>query len=279
MQISKGHSKNLFIVAISSDIGIALASSRLEKGWNVYGTYRKMSRDVEKLVELGAKVVELDLLNEGFNDQLTKFSGLAKKWDELIIASGTLSPVEWFEQSDPISWNTALEVNFLKPIEIIRTMLPKRGQRPLVLCFSGSGSNGIAPCLSAYTVGKIGLIKTMELLDSEIDDTRFCIVGPGWVKTKIHEQAMVRGRTPDTIYQKTKDRHKKDQFVPMADVIACVDWISSMEKSVIGGRNISVAFDNWRAPEFKNFLSGNPNAGKIRRYQNEELNQITEAGS
>jgi NAD(P)-dependent dehydrogenase (short-subunit alcohol dehydrogenase family) len=61
---------------------------------------------------------------------------------------------------------------------------------PSVVFFSGAGTNGPAPSYSAYCASKILLIKMCELLDSETPDASFFIIGPGMVRTKIHEQTL-----------------------------------------------------------------------------------------
>ena len=43
----------------------------------------------------------------------------------------------------------------------------------------------------------------VELLDAEIIDTTFSILGPGWVKTKIHDSTLKAGNAAGKNYEKT----------------------------------------------------------------------------
>jgi hypothetical protein len=94
----------------------------------------------------------------------------------------------------------------------------------------------------------------VELLDSEILDSRFSIVGPGWVKTKIHNETLsIEDKTLD-FYTETEKRLKENYFVPMVSVIDCLNWIAQQPKEVVSGRNISVAYDGWKSIEFNKIL-------------------------
>ena len=47
-----------------------------------------------------------------------------------------------------------------------------------VIFFAGGGTNSATPAYSAQTLGKIALIKAVELLNDEIEDVKFFILGP-----------------------------------------------------------------------------------------------------
>ena len=78
--------KKIFILSISSDIGYELAIDWINKGHNVYGTFKNFSDKCKILKNKGAKIYKLDLKK---NKNVTNFfSRKIPKWDWLIIATG-----------------------------------------------------------------------------------------------------------------------------------------------------------------------------------------------
>jgi NAD(P)-dependent dehydrogenase (short-subunit alcohol dehydrogenase family) len=164
-------------------------------------------------------------------------------------------------------------VNFINQVRIVQGLLPfaRRGSslEPLVIFFAGGGSNSAPVGFSAYTTAKIALTKMTELLDAECPDVRFCIIGPGWVNTKIHEETLSNSATPDEVKQETIRRLASNDFVSMESVLEAVLWALAAPKVVVGGRNISVDRDPFRQQDFAIGLSRDPGLLKLRRSGND----------
>jgi NAD(P)-dependent dehydrogenase (short-subunit alcohol dehydrogenase family) len=118
-------------------------------------------------------------------------------------------------------------------------------------------------------VSKIALTKMTELLDAEIPDTRFVIVGPGWVKTKIHTETLNAGTRAGANYHTTLQRLAHDEFVDMQRVVACCNWVVDAPHAVVGGRNFSVEHDAWGQPALHEALKRDSNLYKLRRSGND----------
>lgn len=265
--------KTTIIFSISSDIGYALAIRRIEAGWIVIGTYRQYSNRLNCLKENGAILLEADFKSRNSLQSACKLiMSTLDSWDEMVMAPGLLEPIAPFEFTDFNEWAISLDVNFVNQAFALRLLLEKREVNALVLFFSGSGTNGTADLFSAYTVSKIAIIKFAELLDSEISDTKFVVIGPGWVKSKIHNQTINSDYTDTKAVLETRRRLEKDQFTPMDSVLNCIDWVGSQKKEIISGRNISVTFDIWRDEAILEILLKNSDTGKLRRNGNSELN-------
>ena len=241
------------IISVSSDIGSAMARRWKDRGWNVFGTYRTPSPEVDQLRHLGIRIFHCDLLDIQSVDSL---QSICLDWDVLVICPGTLDPVDSFVDCCFDEWEKSLTVNFTRQMRILHTMLPLRrsgsGFDNCVLFFAGGGVNSAPINSSAYTASKIALMKMCELLDAEIPDTRFAIVGPGWVDTKIH-----------------KIRPRDINLTPMDKVLDCCDWVIDSPREVVGGRNFSVAFDNWGTRQLAEMLIEYPDMYKLRRCGND----------
>ncbi len=265
--------KKAVLLSVSSDIGTALALHWLSLGWEIYGTYRTISSSVERLQQNPrAHLFSCDLLDPSSITKAGKeISEQVGLWDILVLGAGTLDPVGPFEETDFKAWEKGIQANFLKPLEFLHTLLPFRGSSPTVLFFAGGGTNNAVKNYSSYTLSKIALIKMVELLDAEMPDTRFVIVGPGFVKTKIHEQTLQAGEKAGDSLERLQQKMRDEQFIPMEKVVTCCHWLATTACRGVNGRNISVAFDPWESPELQEALQIDPDMYKLRRHKNSFL--------
>lgn len=265
-------SRTAIIISASSDIGLALCKSWRNQGWNVAGTFRTQTPAVVELQTIhGVHLFHCDLLNaDSLHSSLSAIEKIYPSWDVLVFAPGFMEPIGHFHEVEFSAWEKGVSVNFTKPLEILHKLLPKRSQNhPTVLFFAGGGTNGAVVRYSSYTISKIALTKMCELLDAEIPDTRFVIVGPGWVKTKIHESTLRAKDAAGANFQKTLEKIEKEEWVPMEDVVASCTYFATTSCDEISGRNFSTAFDQWGTAELEDALKNNRDMYKLRRHGNE----------
>ncbi len=264
----------VIIVSATSGIGEELCKSWAKKGWKVFGTYRSHSSAVATLEhEYGITLVPCDLASiSSVQNVCNQLKLICGQWDILVFAAGTLDPIGPFETVDFEEWEQSLQVNFTQQIRILHSLLPvrnKNNHKPSVLFFAGGGTNNAVVNYSSYTISKIALIKMCEFLDAEISDTNFSIVGPGWVKTKMHESTLKAGRDQAGInFDKTKVRLEGTDWVHMDRVIDCCTWIVTTPSNGVKGRNFSVAHDPFGTRELEKALENDPDMYKLRRNKN-----------
>lgn len=236
------------IVGLSSDIGRELALRYTADRWTVWGTYRN-STGLEKL-PAGIKATACDLTaRDSIAAAVAAFRRENIQWDVLVIAAGTEEPIGSFWDCDDDAWERSIEVNALAPLRFVRRLYPMRNQSgaPGVAFFSGAGTNNAAPAYSAYCVSKIMLIKMCELLDAESPDASFFIIGPGIVRTKIHEQTLREPGLSGQNYRKVVDfLQSENPGTSHDDIHACLNWCLNAGKAIVGGRNIALVHDAWR---------------------------------
>lgn len=268
--------KTAIIISISSDIGAALAQHWLAQGWTILGTYRTQSTATDQLTAAGASLIACDTADRNSVEAAcAELRRLCSAWDALVVSTGTTEPIGLFADTNFDEWAQAIEVNFTSQMRLTHRLLPSRRAQdsngPCVIYFAGGGTNNATTNYSAYTVSKIGLIKMCELLDAEIPDVRFAILGPGWVNTKIHNETLRAGALAGANFTRTQQKIEQGDFTQMADVLDCCDWLIASPREEIGGRNFSVAHDAWGTHALSEALLSNRDLYKLRRAGNNLL--------
>jgi len=268
--------KKAIIIGASSDIGVALCKDWAKKSWQLYGTYRTMSEDIINLKSNLMGIFECDLTSKTSVDNVcSELVENVEDWDVLVLAPGLQDPVNLFLDCNIDEWFESIDVNFKNQVRIVYRLLknrnPSLNSSPTVLFFAGGGTNNATLRYSAYTVSKIALIKMVELLAAEILDVKFVIVGPGWVKTKIHNSTLKAGPSAGENYKRTIEQLNSDRCTPMEKVVDCCNDLIAGPKNLLTGRNFSVVFDKWGTEELHSLLSKHPDMYKLRRYGNNFL--------
>jgi NAD(P)-dependent dehydrogenase (short-subunit alcohol dehydrogenase family) len=192
----------------------------------------------------------------------------------LVVAAGTEEPIGSFWDCDENAWDEGVQVNAVAPLRLVRQLYPMRNRSatPAVAFFSGSGTNNAAPAYSAYCASKILLVKMCELLDAESPDTSFFIIGPGIVRTKIHDQTLrALGQSGDNYRRVVDFLSSTNSGTSHDDIYACLQWCVNAGKAVIGGRNLSLVHDAWRGggAALARQLAQDANLYKLRRFGND----------
>lgn len=267
--------KNAVVISLSSDIALALVEEWDRKGWNIVGTYRnkpEVNHELNKKITL----FHCDLCDAKSCDKVSDdILDVMPDWDILIFATGTLVPIGSFLENSMDEWTTSIHVNFVNQIRLTNRLVNglrnKPENVPSVIFFAGGGTNNAVLGYSAYTISKIALIKMCELLDTEIADVKFTIIGPGWVKTKIHNETLAAGESNVTSYANTVERMKNNIWVSMSEVVKFIDWIINQPKAVVGGRNFSVVHDDITNGDFLDKIVSTPSMYKLRRFMNDSF--------
>jgi NAD(P)-dependent dehydrogenase (short-subunit alcohol dehydrogenase family) len=265
--------KKYLIFSISSDFGIALANNWLENGHVVIGTYRNYSERIKELELKGAILFKCDLSSNSEIDKVCINICNNHEWDVLCIAPATLEPVGEFIKISFDEWEKSVNLNFIAQMRIIYNLIPSRKREsingPIIILFAGGGTNSATKYYSAYTISKIAQIKMTELLDAEIPDTRFTIIGPGWVNTKIHDATISAGKkNAGENYQKTLDIINNSNESSLEKVVECCNWVVSSSMEVVSGRNFSLVHDTWGSESLNEKLKKDQNLYKLRRFGN-----------
>lgn len=264
------------IVSASSDIGLELSKHFFLKQFSLVGTFRKASTQLRELEGQFLALIQSDFSDSNSVDGCVQtLKHINFLWDFVILCPGTMEPIGRFESCNIDDWEKSIKINLLSQLRFVHGVLPlkqiKNGFTPKVIFFAGGGTNSAPINYSAYTLAKIALIKAVELLDAEHNDVCFSILGPGWVKTKIHSETLRAGDASGEACRETSRRFESGEFTPISQVADCCDWLLDSSKIVVGGRNFSVVYDPWTKDHLAEVLIENPDMYKLRRYGNDWL--------
>ena len=254
------------IIGLGSDMGRELATRFAAAGWGVKGTHHRTPPGK-------FESTPCDLASAASVAAAGRWLGeRCRGWNLLVVAAGTEEPVAPFWDCDADEWDLGVRINTLSPLRLVRALYPLRERGASVAFFSGSGTNSAAPAYSAYAASKIMLIKMCELLDAESADASFFIIGPGVVRTKIHEQTLKAEARAGANHRRVVEfLRSADPGTSHDDIYSCLRWCMDAGKAAVGGRNISLVHDAWRkeGASLKQWLSGDPSRYKLRRFGNE----------
>lgn len=259
--------KKFIIISANSDIGISLTNHFLKQNIKIIGTYRR-KRFLSK-IEKNKKInfFHLDLSNPISVDFFCKkIKKKFKDWESIIFCNGNLEPVGKFTKINFKNWEKSLYVNCISILKIIYNLTKNNKKKRKLIFFAGGGTNNAVSDYSAYTLSKIFLIKFTELIDFEEKKIKACILGPGWVNTKIHRS---------TINSKKKIKNKilakkilkRDDSKKMIKINHCIEWILN-NIDILSGRNVSLDYDGWGSKKLLDKLKKNNNLYKLRRFGN-----------
>ena len=261
------------IVSASSDIGFELGASWVRAGHEVLGTFRDESAK-SKITSAGMTAVHLNLSNRESRslakDELFKWLK-GQRWEVLVLAAGSMMPISKFRNANFDVWTEAFEVNFLAQVGILQSLLAQAGKSSQVIHFAGAGTNSASENFSSYSVSKIAGIKLFEVLAAEEPGIKFTSLGPGWVKSKIHQETLLAGGNAGNAFHATEQRFRDEDFFPMEKVIEAIDWIVRADSSLVSGRNFSAVNDPLQSDELASLLLEYPDMFKLRRSGNYKL--------
>ena len=198
----------------------------------------------------------------------------AKDWEVLISFVGSQTPFGLINSLDPNEIIKGININLSYQFAAISQLINCRNKNNMskVILFAGGGTNNAPTHYSVYITSKIGLIKFTELLSSEYEKIHATIIGPGWVKTKIHNPTIEEGNyKAQKSYYETMRRFKENDFVEISKVVKCINKVVFCKDNRFAGKNISVLHDDWQSENFLNDSSIEESNYKLRRFSKKNV--------
>lgn len=217
--------KKIFLTGASSGIGKAIAKAATEKGHEVWGTSRDISR-IPSLRRLHC--VQLDLSNPdsidgAFNTALAE----AGNFDVLInnAGSGHFGPAENLSEKEIASQFQILVFGHMQLMRLALRMMQARGEG-LIINVTSLASRLPVPFMAAYNAAKAAMASFTMTIQLELPDSRVHIVDlqPGDICTDFND-AVIKSKLPDQRYEakvaKTWNKVERNmKNAPRPDLVA-----------------------------------------------------------
>jgi NAD(P)-dependent dehydrogenase (short-subunit alcohol dehydrogenase family) len=262
--------KTAVIVGVTADIGRGLAERLMSEGWSIVGIGRSIDCVLELQNSGAVKIYQCAITNnEEVSAMACELRTKRVQWDLLVSSVGTTEPIGRFFDLDFDEWEKSIGVNFLAQMRVLHALWPlRRRERTVdIMLLAGGGTNGAWCNYSAYCVSKIALIKMCELIDDEAPDANAFIIGPGYTRTRIHQETLRAGpAAAGKEYFKVKT-YLEREGTTIEEIYEHMRWCMAQGRSVSGGRNFSTVHDPWRdgGRELANILRDNRDVFRLRR--------------
>ena len=198
--------KKIFITGVRAGIGKAIAKAATEKGHEVWGT----SRDISRLPSLPRlHWVQLDLSNPdsidgAFNTALAE----AGNFDVLInnAGSGHFGPAENLSKNEITSQFQVLVFGQLQLMRLALNAMQMRG-KGLIINVTSLASRLPVPFMAGYNSAKAALAAFTMSIQLELSDSRIRIIDlqPGDICTDFNA-AVTKGEKQDSRYEAKVDK-------------------------------------------------------------------------
>ena len=263
--------KKIVVLGCNSDIGTFLCNKWLDDGYDIVGTYRKTNKNLSALNQKGLKPVKIDFSNVVTAKKAQRFLDLSENWNIFLSCVGDTEPLDLFINTNIEKWFKSFQLNFDNQVRVLHYLLnknlPSSKKSRSILFLAGGAMNSATKYMSAYTISKIALTKFVELAQFENEYDKYTIIGPGWIKTKIHQKTLnVKGNASE-LNKSTEKKLRENYGNSLHELQKMLDWIISSSLSLVGGRNFSLTSDNWKEPSFQKKTEENSELFKLRRYQ------------
>jgi 3-oxoacyl-[acyl-carrier protein] reductase len=200
-------SQRVFITGVSRGLGLVMAAGLLEDGWNVVGTARRRSVDVERLEAKYHNQFQFHPADLGQAEDVESLIEVTRILDgyQAFISNAGVGVDGLLTLQSPEAIREGLEVNLMAPILLARAAVKGMLERGGVLVFIASiaartGFSG----LSTYAAAKAGLVGFSRSLAREYGSRNIrsnCIL-PGFLETEMTggldegRRGQLRRRTP-----------------------------------------------------------------------------------
>jgi NAD(P)-dependent dehydrogenase (short-subunit alcohol dehydrogenase family) len=260
----------VFISSITSDIGLHCARRYASDGWDVYGTFRS-TKLLDRLDFVPRERLWFADLNNiaSINESSLSFGRSGARWTTFMSCAAQPGPLTSFFGTDFQDWSQSIHVNAIEQLRALHSLHPFRAEGEIhAVFFAGPATNNAVRNFSALALSKIMLIKMCELLDAENPDLNAFIVGPGWTRTKTHQDIL---NDPAVSEEKRADTLRfleSNAGTSLDDIYDSIVWLCGEGRTAAGGRNFSVVHDCWGSSDLARELRQAPDMYKLRRSGN-----------
>ena len=247
--------KSGVIIGGTGFLGLRLTEHFSSKGHDLVISGRNKSKLLEIQKNSNEKhktkitTIDLDLENLTESVLRNKFDHSVDKIKFLIIASGSQFPIRAALKTKLDDWQKGIEVNLMGPIQVINYFAKKmvNQNQGSIIIFSGGGATSPRPNFSAYSTAKTGLIRYVENLAKELEQTNVKInaVSPGVMPSQMMNEVLLSELEAENIEKRKANSALLGNNFIFDNVLNLCDFLISDSSKGISGKLISADWDKW----------------------------------
>ncbi len=173
----------VLITGANRGIGLEFARQYSSAGWDVIGTTRRSSAELD---ELGVRVESLDLSDP---DAVAAFPAKIDSLDLFIANAGTNHPMTPDGPQNARDWQLMMMVNVIAPYQLAKALLSRMTNRGRMIAISSGmgsiGDNGGGWIPYRTSKAALNMAWNSLALEARSHGITCALVSPGWVKTRM----------------------------------------------------------------------------------------------
>lgn len=171
--------------------------------------------------------------------------------DILVNNAGIYGPKGAIEQVDWAEWVQAVNINLFGSVLMCRALVPhmKRQGYGKIIQLSGGGATNPLPYLSSYAVSKVGIVRFIESLATEVGEDGIDVnaIAPGALNTRMLNEILDAGpaRVGQEFYKRALQQ-KESGGAGLQKGAELAVFLGSAVSDGITGKLISAVWDPWQ---------------------------------
>ena len=261
--------RNALITGGSQGIGRACAEALAEEGVNLVIVARNTERLAIASSEISSNqsgrvipiAADLTVANE-VERVFEEAENALGQIDILVNNAGVYGPKGPVERIDWEEWVRAININLLGSVLMCKVVVPhmKNQRYGKIIQLSGGGATNPLPNLSAYAVGKAGIVRFIETLAMEVAEYGIDAnaVAPGALNTRMLDEIIDSGPASvgQSFYAKALEQ-KASGGAGLEKGAELAVYLGSAASDGISGKLISAIWDPWvDLAEYRSELNG-----------------------
>nr|VFJ51843.1 MAG: NAD(P)-dependent dehydrogenase, short-chain alcohol dehydrogenase family [Candidatus Kentron sp. FW] len=234
--------KNLFITGVSSGLGHALATTYLDRNWQVFGASRRTPDDISEHPNFRFRCLDLRE-QQDIGAVLTALLGGIERLDLAILNAGIIGQIDDLSRTPLMDLKSVMDINvWANKIIIDHLYADNRTVAQIVTISSGASVNGNRGW-GGYSLSKAALNMLTKLYAREYPHTHFCALAPGIIHTPMAED-ICRRLSDDERFPTVKEfcakRNTRYMLTPQQAAQAMIDAIGRLPALVGSGEYADV---------------------------------------